>query len=164
MDRSTSRAAGRDPVVRLTLRRLHGCAGALFAPAVVFFAVSGLMQVFDLHKAAPGADRQPPAFVRALAQLHKKQTLGGGDLGPRPESRGDPAVHKGSHSDGRSAPAREPLGQQLLKAYAAATSVALALMTLVGLVIGLRNRRDRMLILALLVLGVVAPLGLLLLD
>jgi hypothetical protein len=142
---------------RVSLRRLHSCAGALFAPALLFFAVSGLVQVFDLHKASPGAGASPPAVVRAMAQLHKKQTL------TRAENSGSrPAPGGGRRA--APAPASASLGQRLLKAYAAATSVVLALTTLAGLVLALRNRRDRALTLALLVLGIVAPLGLLLLG
>jgi hypothetical protein len=170
MDKPASRAAGREPRPRLTLRRLHGWAGALFAPAILFFAVSGLLQVFDLHKAPPGSERQPPAAVRAMAQLHKNQTLKlGKDPGPRPsrhdKDKGDKDRGDKDRGDKGPAPAKaEPLGQQLLKAYAAATSLVLALTTLVGIVIALRNRRERVLSLVLLLVGIFAPLGLLLLG
>jgi hypothetical protein len=135
----------------LTVRRVHGWTGALFAPALLFFAASGLLQVFDLHKARPGADREPPAVVVAMAQLHKNQLLA---HSASPEPR--PAGRKSAHT----APRPMGLGQKLLKGYAAGASVALAFMTLTGVWLGLRNRRERALTLALLALGVLLPLGL----
>ena len=57
------------------MRRLHLYTGVLFAPAILFFALTGVVQVFNLHMARPGAAYQPPALVSRLAALHKDQTL-----------------------------------------------------------------------------------------
>ena len=78
---SISRApprAGRakDPVARLLwVRRLHLYSGVLFAPAILFFALTGLIQVFDLHKARPAAGYRPAGLILRLAALHKDQTF-----------------------------------------------------------------------------------------
>jgi hypothetical protein len=56
------------------------------------------------------------------------------------------------------------LGQMLLKAFAAAAGVMLALTTCIGLYLALRSPRDRSLTVALFILGGLAPIGLLLLG
>jgi hypothetical protein len=156
------RRAGAIAPLPATFRRLHGWLGALFAPALIFFAVSGLLQVFDLHKPQPARDYQPPAAVRAIAALHKNQTL---------RTSGDKTSAKASRKGGAQPgaqtpprPGRTSLGLILLKGYAAATSVVLALTTMIGLYLAFRSPRDRTWNLALLALGLLAPIGFVLLG
>jgi hypothetical protein len=147
--------------------------GALFAPGLIFFAASGLLQVFDLHKPQPAQGYQPPAAVRAIASLHKNQTLstrekdavkaprkGGDGEEPKPKAKAkDKAMDKTKAGPGRSS-----LGSILLKAYAAAISVVLALTTVIGLYLAFRSPRDRVWNLVLLALGLLAPIGFMLLN
>ena len=78
---SISRApprAGRAKVslaLLLWVRKLHLYSGVLFAPAILFFALTGLIQVFDLHKARPAAGYRPAGLILRLAALHKDQTF-----------------------------------------------------------------------------------------
>ncbi|HZZ33766.1 MAG TPA: hypothetical protein VFE10_17420 [Phenylobacterium sp.] len=137
--------------------------GALFAPGLIFFAASGLLQVFDLHKPQPAQGYQPPAAVRAIASLHKNQTLS------TREKETSKAPRKGGGADDAKAkikpqPERTSLGAILLKAYAAAISVVLALTTVIGLYLAFRTPRDRAWNLALLALGLLAPIGFMLLG
>ena|ERR1700730_9490284 len=54
------------------LRRLHLYLGCLFAPMLIFFAVSGSWQIFNWHQSdkAPGGYQAPKA-LRMLSEIHK---------------------------------------------------------------------------------------------
>ena len=55
-------------------RHIHLYVGVFIAPAVLFFAFTGGLQVFGLHETSRGSDYRPPAWLAIAAQLHKKQT------------------------------------------------------------------------------------------
>ena len=58
--------------MRLALiRNIHGYVGLFIAPSVVFFAVTGALQLFSLHEAH--GDYHPPAIIEKLGNLHKDQ-------------------------------------------------------------------------------------------
>ena len=52
------------------VQQLHLWLGTLFAPLIVFFALTGALQTFNLHE-KPGA----PNWLARLAQVHKNQNL-----------------------------------------------------------------------------------------
>ena len=59
----------------VTLRLVHYYAGVFFAPTIIFFALSGVFQVFKLHEAyreTPGAQGGPIAW---MSQVHKEAAL-----------------------------------------------------------------------------------------
>lgn len=135
------------------VRKLHKYAGALFAPALLFFCVTGLLQTFDLHKARAGAE--PPRLVLKLAALHKSQTLQTTRAPPGGASRGKAADK----------PARGPapppsLAVQLMKLFVAGASITLGATTLAGVYMSLRAPRGQLMVWAMLVLGVAAPAAL----
>lgn len=138
------------------IRRIHGYAGALFAPAILFFAATGVVQVFDLHHPKPWRGYAPPPLVRTLATLHKDQMLQAPPKPPKPPKAGR------KPAEPPQAPPPMRLGQVLMKAYATATAAALVLLSGVGLYLALRNRRERPWTLALVAVGVLIPLLLLL--
>jgi hypothetical protein len=141
-------------LANLQLRLIHRYSGLFFAPALLFFCATGLLQTFDLHKTR--ASVQPPRLVLQLAALHKNQTLA-----PPPK----PAPRAGGDKAGRrEAPRRAPsLGERLMKLFVAATAVTLGASTLVGVQMALRPARGRRLVWAILALGVAIPGGLMLL-
>lgn len=57
------------------LRQIHNWLGAFFAPAILFFALSGALQTFNLHENKGGGPYKPPAWIVVMAKLHKDQTL-----------------------------------------------------------------------------------------
>jgi len=59
----------------LWIRKIHTYAGALFAPAIVFFAVTGVLQVYHLHRNQPANGYQAPALIQMFGMLHKDQML-----------------------------------------------------------------------------------------
>jgi hypothetical protein len=57
------------------IRQLHLYLGCVFAPLLVFFAVSGAWQTFDLHRSRKdGSYSAPPILVR-LSHVHQDQSL-----------------------------------------------------------------------------------------
>jgi uncharacterized iron-regulated membrane protein len=59
------------------LRRLHLYLGCLFAPALIFFAVTGTWQLYRLHDVKKSGSSPPPAFVRTLSAVHMNMHLPG---------------------------------------------------------------------------------------
>jgi hypothetical protein len=56
------------------LRKVHLYIGIFTSPALLFFAITGASQTFNLHETTQGSSYKPPAWIASLAQLHKKQT------------------------------------------------------------------------------------------
>ena len=56
-------------------RQLHLYLGTFFAPSIVFFALTGAVQLFGLHEGHRGEAYEPPAWIAKLGSLHKNQTL-----------------------------------------------------------------------------------------
>ena len=68
------KAAARRPVPLARLvRDWHAWIGALIAPSVLFFATTGVLQIWSLHEAHGGYT--PPALIERLGALHKDQRL-----------------------------------------------------------------------------------------
>jgi len=137
-------------------RQLHLYIGVFIAPAVLFFAFTGGLQVFGLHEASRSSDYKPPAWLAIAGQLHKKQT----DVMPVRKPRPVDAMPSFSPAsapspvkpDAPAAPVRHPLP---LKIFSAFVSFGLFVSTLLGLYMAYRYTRKHMLISALLILGTV---------
>ncbi len=56
------------------MRRFHLLLGCFFAPALLFFTVSGIFQTLRLHKDVKNG-YQAPAILKAIAKIHKDQKL-----------------------------------------------------------------------------------------
>jgi len=141
-------------------RQLHLYVGVFMAPAVLFFAFTGGLQVFGLHEASRGSDYRPPAWLAVAAQLHKKQT----DVLPqrrvRPAESAQPAATpvpgvSTEQPNKQAAPIRHPLP---LKMFFAFVSLGLFISTLLGLYMAYRYTRRHMLISTLLVAGTIFPI------
>ena len=65
------RKGGQAALRMALIRNIHGYVGLFIAPSVIFFAVTGGLQLFKLHEAEGGYT--PPALVEKLGQLHKEQ-------------------------------------------------------------------------------------------
>ncbi len=55
------------------LRTIHLYIGCLFAPALIFFIVTGCWQIFRLNDAKKDGSYSPPAVVRVLSEVHVHQ-------------------------------------------------------------------------------------------
>ncbi len=59
---------------------LHRYSGLLTAPLILFFALSGMFQVFRKHEDSKKSGYKAPAFLKAAADFHKAEGLH--DTGP----------------------------------------------------------------------------------
>ena len=129
------------------LRSLHHYLGVFFAPAIVFFAVSGAIQTFRLNE-APAA----PAWMAWIASVHKNQTP------PRPRAVEAPRPTREPRR-----PARPPARSVFpLKVFVGIMSIGLTLSALLGIALALAAPARRRGALAMLALGTLLPLALLL--
>jgi len=146
-----------------SLRQIHNLLAAFFAPAILFFAFSGALQTFSLHENKGGGPYQPPAWIVALASVHKDQHLpypkppeaahedgAQGDKAHGPEAHKAPAAHPRKH------PSALPL-----KIFVLAVAIGLIATALIGLWIGLGNRATRRDTLIMMALGTLLPVALL---
>ncbi len=58
-----------------SVRLIHRYIGLFFSPTILFFAITGGLQMFGLHESARGSSSVPPNILVHLSQLHKKGTL-----------------------------------------------------------------------------------------
>jgi hypothetical protein len=134
-----------------SLRQWHHYIGVFLAPAVLFFAFSGLIQVLGWQDL-----RNPPpaGWVSAIAGIHKKQAL----PKPRPAepARKLAAAPRAGGDDDHDHDAFTPL-----KIFALLTAIGLFTTTLIGLTIALGTRNLRRQSLIALGLGIVVPVVLL---
>jgi hypothetical protein len=56
------------------VRLSHLYIGVFIAPAVIFFAVTGAVQTFNLHKTGERKGYTPPRILAVLARIHKDAT------------------------------------------------------------------------------------------
>ncbi len=140
------------------LRQLHLYVGMLIAPSVLFFAITGALQLFTLHEAHRDSGYTPPAIVEKLSEVHIHQRFAAS-----PKKR--PAAPKaGAVAPVPPAAARPPEAEEgvaPIKWVFLAVAVGLVLSTLLGLWMGLTQGRNRRLALGLLAVGAVAPVLLL---
>lgn len=143
-------AAARRPVpVARLIWDWHAWIGALIAPSVLFFATTGVLQIWSLHEAHAGY--APPALVERLGVLHKDQRLAVKHHAPPPAARThEPAAP--AHAPDQPKPAT-----LLLKAFFTAIAVGLVVSTLAGTWMALSQGRQRRTLGVLMLIGAVTP-------
>jgi hypothetical protein len=145
----------------VNLRQLHTYVGLFIAPSVIFFALSGSLQLFNLHE-SHGAYHPPPILER-LSRVHKDQVFAldehDDDAADSPPSAakapaGEAADHH--HDD-------EPkLPTYLLKWFFLSVALGLVSSTCLGLWLGLTQARHQRVGWILLIAGAAIPIALLL--
>jgi hypothetical protein len=152
------------------LRLVHLYIGVFIAPAIFFFAFTGALQTFSFHETTHGSSYKPPAWAVTLAQIHKKQT----PIVPvKKAPPQDKPVDKTAAEKLRSsaptqpgpppapktdAPAPKPHNALPLKLFFLLVSVGLFISTLSGLYMSYKYIRNRKLITAILVAGIIVPI------
>lgn len=144
------------------VRQIHLYASMLFAPSLLFFAVTGALQLFGLHEDKPGRSFEPPAVLQELGMVHKKQVF----ALPRRRSSPPAAADGGAPAPG--VPSAPPPGGRgdgwevlALRIFFLLASVGLLLSTCLGIWIGLQPGRNRRAAVGLLVAGTAIPILLL---
>lgn len=144
----------------MNIRQLHAYIGLFIAPSVLFFALTGALQIFSLHEAH--GSYTPPALIEKLSSVHKDQVFSAGHHhGAAPGAAKAPAAKAPppAADDDEKGP---PLGTTLLKWFFLAVALGLATSTCLGAWIGLTHVRHKRFAWMLLVGGAVLPIVLLL--
>jgi hypothetical protein len=152
--------AGRNPAALLmSLRQLHSYVGAFIAPSLLFFAVTGALQVFNLHEAH--GDYRPPELVVRLSRVHKDQVFSlPRARAPQAAAHPDPSHDPGPRAEAPHMPHAPPWSALALKWLFLAVAAGLTLSTLMGLWIAFATARRKGVILALFALGAALPIAL----
>jgi hypothetical protein len=128
-----------------SIRTWHTYLGILIAPSVLFFALTGAVQLFSLHEAH--GTYHPLPLVEKLASMHKDQVFALGEHHDEP-----PPPAPAEHED-------EPaIGTPLLKWFFLVVALGLTISTVLGLYMGLTHLRHRRTGWWLLTIGVAVPL------
>jgi hypothetical protein len=128
-----------------SIRAWHAAISAFVAPMVLFFAISGIFQIFDLHDAH--GTYVPSPILSAMGQLHKNQVLA--PEHPRPP-------HPGPKEPEPPEPPTPP-ATAALKYLFALEALGLVFTTLIGVWIGVTHPKYARRTWVLLGLGIVLP-------
>lgn len=153
-----------------TTRQVHNYVGVFFAPTILFFAITGGLQMFGLHESSRGSSYMPPALLVRLAQLHKKGTL----HIPQSKRPSPPMVARPTppSADVSKQDTLKPSGNATgqtgsnplpMKIFFGATALALVLSTSTGLFMAWQYARRKAFVVLIFVAGILAPLLMLLL-
>jgi hypothetical protein len=137
-----------------SIRTWHTYIGILIAPSVLFFALTGALQIFSLHEAHDSY--VPPPLLEKLSSVHKDQVFA------RKEHEEDKPSAAGAAPD-HAPPESEPgpsMGTTLLKWYFLAVALGLSVSTLLGLWLGLTHIRHKRIGWWLLAVGISVPVAL----
>ncbi len=145
-------ASGQAARMRM-VRQIHLWAGMLFAPSIIFFAITGGLQLFKLHESSRDGAYAPPAVIEKLGEVHIHQRFAVRPKRPEAPKAAAPSASAPKAVEKPAAPKPFPF----IKWFFLATSVGLACTTGLGVWIGLTQGRNRPLALGLLILGCVAP-------
>ena len=138
------------------VRQLHLYLGTLFAPLIIFFALTGILQTLEWHE-GPGT----PAWIEQIASIHKHQALQSGEPRRRPPENGaESAAKRPQSDDDKAAPARRP-SPWPLKCFVVLMSLGLIITTGLGITMAFKYERNRAIVWGLLVAGTLLPFALL---
>ncbi|HSY35099.1 MAG TPA: hypothetical protein VK814_05055 [Acidobacteriaceae bacterium] len=140
------------------VRQFHLYTGIFISPAILFFALTGALQTFSLHETSRGSDYKPPTWIVTLAQLHKKQTatVPVRKLRPAPDAP-KPAAPTATP------PSPEPPQKSHvpMKIFFLLVALGLFTSTLTGIYMSYKFVRNKLIVTALLIAGILIPLLLL---
>jgi hypothetical protein len=154
------------------LRLIHLYTGIFIAPALLFFAFTGVLQTFSLHVTTRGSSYRPPAWAVILAEIHKRQTpIVPVRKSAPPDKQADKAATKKTQpsSPATSQPpveAPKPTNEAApkshiplpLKYFFLLVSIGLFASTLSGLYMSYKYIRNRRLITVMLLSGIIVPM------
>lgn len=161
---ATPTPRARNPAATLNqLRTVHTWIGMLIAPTVLFMALTGIVQIYNLHEEHPGYT--PPPILEKLSALHKDQVTEVHRHGLPPGLARSHAMGPHGGPSFREGPPPEEehharLVVILLKAFLTAAALGLIASTLIGVWMALQPGRPRLLNLALVGVGAAIPIAL----
>ena len=148
------------------IRKWHAYLGLFIAPSVLFFALTGAVQLFGLHESH--GDYRPPSLLEKLSTVHKDQKFALGDHHPPPGAEGGlpkreegrdvrPGSGPGPGADGDHDEEGSP-AMLLLKVFFLIVSAGLTLSTLIGVWMGVSQLRRPRLAWSFFTAGALIPL------
>jgi len=145
------------PKLLKAVRVTHHYLGVFIAPAVLFFAFTGFLQMFSLHETTRGSNYVPPAIFVKMAGIHKKAAL------PQPRPPAPPKADKpdAPKPDKPAAPPAPVAKQSFhwpLKLFFGLVAVGLFTSTLTGLFMAWKYTRNKLLVAGVFLAGLVIPL------
>ncbi|MGZ4967593.1 MAG: hypothetical protein ACXV97_10490 [Chthoniobacterales bacterium] len=111
------------------LRKLHLYLGCLFAPMLIFFAVTGSWEVFNFHQSTKDRSYIAPRALEVLSEVHKEA-----HIPPTPHRQATP-----------------------LRYFLVAAAAGLVLSTVLGVIMAFRFSRQPLVATVCLLLGVAVP-------
>ena len=145
-----------------TIRLLHRYMGLFFAPAILFFAFSGAIQTFDLHKANARTGYAPPTWVLEMAQIHKSQNMNVAKAQSKPKKAESEAADSAADDAPPPKSAATPRHSALaMKWFVVLMSAGLILSTLLGIYMSFQYGGDPRLAWGALLTGTLIPVALL---
>jgi hypothetical protein len=138
------------------LRLLHRYMGLFFSPAILFFALTGALQTFDLHSANKSTGYVPPVWLQEMAQVHKKQTL----TLKKEKAKDDSASTDDTVGNNKSAASRK--STLPMKWFVFLMSAGLIATTVLGIVMAFRFGGSQVLIWSMLIAGTLLPIAMIL--
>ena len=143
----------------MNVRLIHFYLGVFFAPLVLFFAFTGVLQVFKLHETCRETSTCLADWVAWFGQFHNEQ----GWIPPSnpPKKAAAPASAKAEEPKSEESKKGAPkTGSLIMKWFIALMGVSLMATTLLGLYIAFNYPRRRKGFLIALAAGIVIPLAL----
>ena len=143
------------PATMRKLRQFHLYIGVFFAPAILFFAISGGLQAFRLQQASGWDGAPPPQWMAWMGSVHidQRKPVAEPAEAKKPPSPVDPV--KAAERNAKAAKALP------MKIFTAALAAALAFSVLLGAAIALSMKSTRRVATIMLVAGAVLPIMLL---
>jgi hypothetical protein len=141
-----------------TVRLVHFYLGVFFAPLIIFFAFTGVLQVFKLHETCRDTSTCLSDWVAWFGQFHKEQ----GWIPPRnPPKAAASAPAKAEEPKKDEAKKAEPkTGSLVMKWFIALMGMSLMATTLLGLYMAFKYPSRRRGFFIALAAGIVIPLAL----
>jgi hypothetical protein len=147
-------------MISTRLRRWHAYIGLFIAPSVLFFAITGALQIFSLHEAH--GNYHPAVLIEKLAAVHKDQVF------EQPRERAPPAEEEPAAANrpgGAAAPDDDDdkvsTATLALKWFFLLMAVCLIVSTSIGIWMGITQIRAKRLAWSILCAGALIPLVLL---
>jgi hypothetical protein len=142
-------------------RQVHLYIGIFISPAILFFALTGALQTFSLHETSRGSDYKPPTWIVTLAQLHKKQTTTVPVRKLRPPDAPKPDTPKPDKPAAPQQPEPPQKSHLPMKIFFLLVAIGLFTSTLTGIYMSYKFVRNKLIVTALLIAGILIPLLLL---
>jgi hypothetical protein len=151
------------PQTMRKLRQFHLYIGVFFAPAILFFAISGGLQAFRLQQASGWDGAPPPQWMATMGSVHIDQRLPAAEPANKPEAA-KPKSPEEQAKDAAKAAERKAKGAKALpmKIFTAVLAAALSFATLLGTAIALGMKATRRVSVLMLAAGSLVPVALLL--